>query len=201
MKTNEIPRKKRKIVTESAVSRYTLPAGTYDTPNDLLKAIHILTIDSGVFFNMNHINGLFRVDLKKDVVKVTLSLRMAHMLGFMLAEEQLEITKNETAFHLPHLESTAHSLYIYTSIVEHQLVGNAVAPLLRVVCPDADKLGQTVSEKYIKPNYLPVSSSYIDTIDVQIRTTTGHLFPFLSGTHVVLTLHFIKNHGQLWKRR
>ena len=196
VRTNEAPRTKRKIVTESAVSRYTLPAGTYDTAQDLLKAIQMLTMDSGVFFNMDQVSGLFRVDLKNNVVKTTLSPRMAHMLGFLLAEEQVEITKSVPAQHLPHLDSTAHSLYIYTSIVDHQLVGNAVAPLLRVVCPDADKLGQTVSEKYIKPNYLPVSSSYIDTIDVQIRTTTGHLFPFLSGTPVVLTLHFVKQqHG------
>jgi hypothetical protein len=91
---------------------------------------------------------------------------------------------------MPHLEGNAHALYVYSSIIDHQIVGDSVSPLLRVVCPDAERLGQTVSEKYIKPYYLPVNSSFIDTIDIQIRTTSGHLFPFLSGNPVVVSLHF-----------
>ena len=62
--SNEIPRDKR---SSGAVSRYTLPAGTYDTAGDLFKALHTLTYNSGVFFNMDHGTGMFRVDVKANI--------------------------------------------------------------------------------------------------------------------------------------
>jgi hypothetical protein len=137
----------------------------------------------------------FGFKLTKKAVKVELSPRMSQLLGFKKDYTSYIITRTEKAEFMPHLESNAHSLYVYSSIVDHQILGDVVAPILRVVCPDANKLGQTVSEKYIKPHYLPVNSSYIDTIDVQIRTTAGHFFPFLSGNPVVISLHFKPRNG------
>ena len=187
--TNEIPVRQKR-----STANYSLAAGTYDDAQALFKGLRMLLRNSGVQVFLNTGNGMFIMKLGENTSQVRLSPRLAHMLGFVSEEVAYVIKKSQWAKYLPHLESAAHSLYIYSGIVDHQIVGNAVAPLLRVVCPDADKIGQTVSEKYIKPNYIPVNTSYIDTIDVQIRTTTGHLFPFLSGTPVVLTLHFVQ-HG------
>ena len=140
--------------------------------------------------------GLFTITIKGDTKKVYLSPRMAELLGFPTTDKGYTLRESETAGVLPQLEGSAHSLYIYSSVVDHQLVGDTVAPLLRVVCPAGDKIGQKVSEKYIKPYYLPVNSSYMDHIDIQIRTTNGSYYPFLSGDPVVITLHFKpKNHG------
>ena len=145
--TNDIPREKRSSKdsglrsTQVVVSQYTLPAGTYDTAGDLFKALHNLTLNSGIFFNMNPTSGLFRVDVKSTVTKVTLSPRMAHMLGFTRSEEPYVVNASHTADHLPHLDSSAHSLYIYTSIVDHQLVGNAVAPLAPCSLPRCRQVG------------------------------------------------------------
>ena len=47
-----------------------------------------------------------------------------------------------------------------------------------------------MTEKYIRPYYVPVNTNYIDTVDIQIRTTTGYYYPFLSGDPVILNLHF-----------
>lgn len=200
--TAPIERKKKSVeysgqpTTKNSTVKYILSAGTYDSARELYHQLLLLLRTAAVQIHLNPASGMFKMSLKRSVTQVVLSPRMAHMIGFTPAEVSYTVSTPSVvkAQYMPHLDSTAHSLYIYTSIVDHQLVGNAVAPLLRVVCPDSDKLGQTVSEKYIKPNYLPVSSSYIDTIDVQIRTTTGHLFPFTSGTPVVLTLHFVR-HG------
>jgi hypothetical protein len=154
-----------------------------------------MTGSDSVAFILNPSTMKFRANLAKAVSRVELSPRMAQLIGFTKDQTEYVIKRTEKASFMPQLEGNAHSLYIYSSIVDHQIVGDVVAPLLRVVCPDADKLGQLVSEKYIKPHYLPVNSSYIDTIDIQIRTTAGHLFPFNSGSPVVVSLHFKPRDG------
>ena len=167
---------------------YTLPSGSYDTILYLAQQLNSLT--PNVTFSIIEGTNKFLVELGEYVERVEFSGRMGHLLGFSKEYGKHSLTFDQDAQYYPHLEGNAHSLYIYSSIVDHQIVGDTVAPLLRVVCPDAAMLGQTVSEKYIKPYYLPVNSNYIDTIDIQIRTTTGHFFPFLSGNPVVASLHF-----------
>ena len=169
-------------------TRFVLPSRMYENPQTLASSLNGMTKDVSFWLMVG--SNKFQVKLARKVLKVELSGRMAQLLGFTNKHERYVLTKSEGAKYLPHLEGNAHSLYIYSSIVDHQVVGDTTAPLLRVVCPDAEKLGQTVSEKYIKPYYLPVNTSYIDTIDIQIRTTSGHLFPFLSGSPVVVSLHF-----------
>ena len=133
---------------------------------------------------------MFTVKFHENTKSVKLSPRMAELLGFPTTENGTLLWKTSKAPMLPQLEGTAHSLYVYSSVVENQLVGHTVAPLLRVVCPTKHQMGEKVSEKYIRPYYMPVNTNYIDTIDIQIRTTSGNLFPFLSGDPVIVNLHF-----------
>ena len=186
LESGKLKRKKYRLL--KFASKSILPAAIYETPDVLLNALQEMRSEKLVDFAFT--NGRFDIKFGNEVNRVDLSARLANLLGFSKYEEPFTIHTPGRAVFEPHWEGSTHSLYIYSSIVDHQLVGDVVAPLLRVVCPDAERLGQTVSEKYIRPNYLPVNSNYIDTIDVQIRTTSGHLFPFLSGTPVVLSLHF-----------
>ena len=95
------------------------------------------------------------------------------------------------AINMPDFTGGEHALFIYSSIVNHQILGDTLAPLLRVVCPDSKNIGSNVaSEKYIKPYYVDIARKYIDVIDIQIRTTTGRLYPFIGGNPVILKLHF-----------
>ena len=179
---------KKEVKRVKKVEKFILPSAIYENAEDLHKALTGLSMKKMAWFALT--GSKFSIKLGKGTHKVALSGRLSNLLGFTKHEEPYTIRKSEQAQYLPHWEGSTHSLYIYSSIVDYQVVGDVVAPLLRVVCPESSKLGQTVSEKYIKPYYLPVSSNYIDTIDVQIRTTSGHLFPFMSGSPVVVSLHF-----------
>ena len=184
-----IPKKAReKPKKKNRVSLLALPAGMYERPEEIAQRLN--TLDKNIQVSFSGTTNKFQIELGSDVTRVDLSRRLAQLLGFVKEPERYTIKGPEIAQFMPHMEGNAHALYIYSSIVDHQIVGDTMAPLLRVVCPDAEKLGQTVSEKYIKPYYLPVNSSFIDTIDIQIRTTSGHLFPFQSGNPVVISLHF-----------
>ena len=82
---------------------------------------------------------------------------------------------------------------MYTSIIEHQYVGHTLSPLLRIVCPNKQHLGNPqVPQEYIKPYFKKAKSSFIDVIDVQIRTTIGNFYPFKSGSPVIVVLEFKK---------
>lgn len=82
------------------------------------------------------------------------------------------------------------SLYIYSPIVESQLVGDTLAPLLRVVCVNG-VFGQHVNVKFNNIYYLHLRSSFIDHVEVYIRDDIGNLIPFDTG-RVVIILHFRK---------
>ena len=150
-----------------------LQPGVYSNVHQLAKALKSEMEEINV--ELDEKTGLFTVLLHGDVKSAWLSPRMAELLGYPSTEKGYTISKSEKASLLPQLEGSAHSLYVYSSVVENQLVGDTVAPLLRVVCPAANQMGEKVTEKYIRPYYVPVNTNYIDTVDIQIRTTTGQL--------------------------
>ena len=127
---------------------------------------------------------------KFEVVKI--SSKLARILGFGdgSADAYTFYAPSE-AVNMPDFTGGEHALFIYSSIVDHQIIGDTLAPLLRVVCPETKNIGNNMaSEKYIKPYYVDLARTYIDVIDVQIRTTTGRFYPFIGGNPVILKLHF-----------
>ena len=58
---------------------------------------------------------------------------------------------------------------VYSDIVEHQFVGDNMAPLLRVI-PDDRQSGKNIYHIYKKPYYLPETRQRIDTIEISLRT-------------------------------
>ena len=205
-KTKKMKKMKRKKVYKNF--RVFLAPGIYDSVESLLYGIKEILPEKHATFAA--LGNKFMVKMHENTVSIKMTPRMAHLLGFTESEQEYSLRNtrkarsaavqddmpvfNPRVFEakfLPNYQTTnTNSLYVYSSIVDHVVVGDTVAPLLRVICPDNDRLGQTVSEKYIKPFYHPVHSNYIDTVEVEIRTTSGALFPFLSSTPVVLTLHF-----------
>ena len=81
-----------------------------------------------------------------------------------------------------------NSLYIYTDIVEHQIVGDYYVPLLHCV-PVRGENNECVNIGYDKPHYIPVSKNHIDTIAIEIKNDQNKNVPFRFGK-VTVKLHF-----------
>lgn len=116
--------------------------------------------------------------------------KLAYVLGFGNGNEHSIILGNSKIADSPCLlYNLSHQMFIYANIVDHQRVGDSLVPLLRicVTLPSENKL---VSEKYIKPYYVPVCKQHIEEIRIQIRNHTGELFPFPQGTPLIVKLHF-----------
>ena len=80
------------------------------------------------------------------------------------------------------------SLYVYSSIVEPRIVGDKIAPLLRIV-PITGRHGEMVTARFDHVQYIPVLSREFGSIETEIRDDTGRPVPFERGK-VTVTLHF-----------
>ena len=80
------------------------------------------------------------------------------------------------------------TLYLYTDIVESRIVGDTLAPLLRVL-PISGHHGDRVSARFTNVHYVPLLRSNFDSIEVDIRNDMGRRVPFEYG-RVTVTLHF-----------
>ena len=82
-----------------------------------------------------------------------------------------------------------NSIYVYSSIVEHNLVGSSEFPLLTIV-PVEGKHGTQVTYTPLRPEYKTVAQEYINDIEMQLARSNGKDIPFISGGVVRVTLHF-----------
>lgn len=84
-------------------------------------------------------------------------------------------------------------MYVYCDIVEPQLIGDAMAPLLQII--NIDTINYVYeANKYIQfciPHYVPLMKSCFESLEIDLRDHTGSLLPFHFGTSCV-KLHFCK---------
>lgn len=84
------------------------------------------------------------------------------------------------------------TLWIYSDVCAHRMVGDTRAPLLRTVpIVAADGTLRQMYAVYEVPLYAPVSRNYFPAIELLITDTAGERIPFRAG-QVVATLHFVK---------
>lgn len=83
-------------------------------------------------------------------------------------------------------------LFVYLNIVSEQIVGHTRAPLLRSFPTNMEgKFGTMSTHRFDTPVYRDLKTKSFDTIEVNIRTPTGHFAPFHHGTATLLC-HFKK---------
>lgn len=81
------------------------------------------------------------------------------------------------------------TLYAYCDILEHVIVGDVTAPMLRVVDMKLTPKKSKVHTIMNTPLFVPVQKKIFDTIEINLMTDTGYPAPFSSGkSNVVLEL-------------
>lgn len=88
------------------------------------------------------------------------------------------------------------TIFIYTDIVEPQIVGDFYVPLLRCV-PVRGRDNDIITVTYDRPHYVPVSKHSISTITVEIKTDQNNHIRFNHGK-VVIKLHFRPQKSEGW---
>ncbi|KAI1297697.1 hypothetical protein HDE_04553 [Halotydeus destructor] len=73
----------------------------------------------------------------------------------------------------PDMTCGRHSIFVYSNIVDHSLVGDSYEQLLRIAdIPTELKFGSQIVNKYSQPQYLPLRHFKIKTIEIELRDDT-----------------------------
>ena len=133
-----------------------------------------------------------RVKLNPKYVKgVILGQTIQYMLGFGI-DKTITFTDSVTvAKYPPDILSGFTTLYVYCDLIQPQIVGNVLAPLLRTV-PISGDYGSTCNKVFLAPHYLPLRKKSFDTVEIAIRDDTDHPVQFMFGK-VIVKLHLKRN--------
>lgn len=172
-----------------------IPAGYYETPAEIIKWIQYQNFkDDNIAFTYNKHNRKVKISLK-PTCKVKLLPGLAECLGFdpceLINDDYPSRNSPYKVFESPRVADPNEDyklLYIYSDIVENQILGDVVAPLLRVI-PVKGKDGDMIHEVFDRPHYIPLSRKSFQTIETVIRTHTGKLVSFDRGK-LIVKLHF-----------
>ena len=114
------------------------------------------------------------------------------ILGFGRGDAVVTLTSSARSsvargYSIVDLRRGFESLYVYSSIIEPRIVGDKIAPLLRIV-PITGRHGEMVAARFDHVQYMPVLSREFEAVEIEIRDDTGRPVPFERGK-VTMTLH------------
>jgi len=132
------------------------------------------------YFSMKH--GVMKFKGTDRGVKLKIHRDIAEIMGF---ENTEFCSRMVDATLMP--VSLPHSLYLYTNIIEPQIVGSVKAQLLAVI-PAGERDQQAKRYTSNTLQYVPLRYDQLETIEVNIRDSNGDVIPFASG-HCVVKLH------------
>jgi hypothetical protein len=127
-----------------------------------------------------------------DKCQLFLSPRIFRIFGMVPPSEWITTTEL-IGVNKPGLDKFLQAMWIYTSIIEAQYVGDVQTPLLRVVpiVPKKDT-NNTIGVVYDWPLFFPLSTHNLNTIDFLITSSEGTHPVNFGDDEVILGLIFRK---------
>ena len=199
--------------------RLLLPAGQYDTPEQLIASLNQLfipqqsaytaqtrpasfdivterpitmsRIEPDVAFTYHHVTRKASIRIKSQC-ELELSPTLERILG--MPNHPMSAGTHQ-GVHVVDVNQGFYSLYIYCDVVEARPVGDCQVPLLRIV-PIEGESGQMITKTYEHIQYIPLLRKHFKTIEIDIKKDTGESVPFELGK-LVVTLHFRKQRPNL----
>lgn len=110
---------------------------------------------------------------------ITLGYSEVQLRGPQTAEMKADLTRSGTA------------MFVYCDLVEPVIVGDSLVPLLRTTYNSGDH-GTIINRVFNPPIYLKTGKTYVNAIEIELRTDTGDPFPLMKDAKVILTLHLIR---------
>ena len=171
--------------TRRNVKILTIPEGYYNDADELFQTIHEEFDSDGkanIKLSLNRNTQKVKVRLLFDAF-IELNEGLMNLLGFVNRDNRFyETTESDLPIELT---GGLYSLFLYTDIVEDQIIGDVNAPLLRIVPIDQKKCGDTVTKTYQDPHFIKLKMSHFDTISMHIRRDTGEKISFQRGKVIV----------------
>lgn len=193
-----------KLTRSGRLEKLVLPLGNYTDPDTIFNALHAAERN---VFNIPESQRLFvllrahrspsqdrifmklTVTVDEDVPSVGFSEPLARMLGFesvIWYGPQRQEYRNVRATVLT--DRFDSQLYIYCDLLEHVIVGDTKAPLLRIVNRSIDGSEKLTTDHrtYNPILYVPLQKKCFDTVTINMMTDTGTPIPFVDGKSIVV---------------
>jgi hypothetical protein len=137
-------------------------------------------VTNRVRFSLNHDYAL-----KDNKPFLAVSKDLSEILGF---PARTAIFGPTALGSTPDINRGMTSLYVYSDVVSDRLVGDALAPLLRVV-PISNARNDTSHVEFSSVHYLPVADHSIEVVRMRVMRDNGDEVRF-NGGKVIVNLHF-----------
>lgn len=160
--------------------------GNYKDIDELVNAINAIPKLKSNQCEFEHDRQTGKVELisiDQTVVQLELSSTLALQMGYDV--HSVDLIKQRKAIRPPNLLAGIPSyMYVYCDLVEPQLVGDTVAPLLKIVNIDAKNYtyGAHNIVHFTDPHYVPLMKSSFESVEIDLRDSAGHHLPFHFGT-------------------
>lgn len=139
-------------------------------------------------------NGNIHFEVREYITSITFSDNIKITLGLAQSTYDCETVKSYTSPNKTVAEiSKVEQLYIYSSLIEPVMVGGMDVPLLRTIMLDNNvRSGDIINFNIERPMYLPIRSTTINNIEINIRDDFGRPIDFPYGSKTILTIHLRK---------
>ena len=188
------------VFKKGAVARgFNIPPGHYDSPQELVDMINQFLPWKSREFMFLYDKRTKRVilNIPEEIRLLYMGRELMYILGFDFPKPNVPNGSiNSSAFRAPHaLDITGgiSHLWIYSDLVQPQIVGDQMADLLATVSIKGGgaAFGSMISERFERPHFVPSLTTCINSIKIRIKLHNGRLFPFQFG-YVLLKLCFRK---------
>lgn len=180
------------VESDGVWSTSVIRTGAYNDINTLLQQINVGVGVAGLF-TYDKSTSLISFHLFNDSIKATTKIRLPDSLMLQLGYEPgVNIMESPNASKQPDvMKGVPNNMFVYCDIVEPQLLGDVMASVLRVVNTRSDKLqyGRSFTQIFQAPMYVPVLKRQFNSIEINLRDSTGYYIPFAFGLSSVV-LHF-----------
>ena len=181
-----------KLEVNGSTRSFDVPLGNghYESIDELLRrmtlALESFELSAVVTISHKRVRNSTLLSVHHSRYSVSFSSDLAWILGFTPNKKYTQgVYVNETQ---PDIGGGVTNLYIYSDIVANRDVGNALAPLLRVLPLEGGR-NASVHKEFVHPHYVPASNIRKDAVTVNITSDDGTLMPFAGGK-VSLTVHY-----------
>lgn len=181
--------------------RIKIPFGLYSTVQQLVDLLNIdITVSPYLTFFLNKKNGKVSIKQTKAVREITMNRDLLMNLGlptkeddFIPTDEDMEKGVRVGVRPAKLLIAVPTQTYVYCDLVEPQIVGDTVAPLLQIVNLNLTNCrhGTQQSTLFNSPHYVPVLKNRFQEVEIDLRDSMGNPLPFQFGTSCV-KLHLRK---------
>lgn len=167
----------------------------YYTTKKLVSYTENLTINRGMYKTADQLFKEFKyIQLEQQPdLRVRLNVPKNHEISFGKGlRDMLGFINNDPFKHGSYVSNYAleidggiTEIYIYTDIIVSHNVGDTVSPLLRVI-PCANEKEDQIVKHYDAPLYFPVRKKFIETIEIEIKSSSGDNIIFTHGKTLVV---------------